>query len=182
MNYSINWLQTQIANGFQPEYLFFWGHTQKVAGITDKSCFSQWWPSPFIVDAITYQTAEHWMMAQKALLFDDKECFDLIIAANKPAIAKDLGRKAKNFDADRWNAKAFEIVSKGNFQKFSQNEDLKNFLVNTSNKILVEASPVDFIWGIGLSQEAEEASNPFKWKGPNLLGFALMEVRDLLKK
>ncbi|MGG9964006.1 NADAR family protein [Ferruginibacter sp. SUN106] len=182
MNYSLNWLKSQIETGFHPEYLFFWGHTQKATGVTDKSCFSQWWPSPFIVDGITYPTAEHWMMAQKALLFDDNESFDLIIAANKPAIAKDLGRKVKNFDADKWNANAFKLVTTGNIHKFSQHGDLKKFLLNTGDKTLVEASPVDFIWGIGLSQEAPEASNPYKWKGANLLGFALMEVREDLKK
>jgi ribA/ribD-fused uncharacterized protein len=182
MNYSINWLKSQIENGFQPEYVFFWGHKQKLAGITDKSCFSQWWPSPFIVDGTTYPTAEHWMMAQKALLFDDQEIFDLIVAANKPAIAKDLGRKVKNFEAEKWNSKAFEFVVEGNLHKFSQNEELKNFLLSTGDKILVEASPVDFIWGIGLPQEATEASDPLKWEGTNLLGFALMEVRAALKK
>ncbi|MGF2410974.1 NADAR family protein [Ferruginibacter sp.] len=182
MKYSLNWLTKEIENDLQPEYLFFWGHSQKVAGITDKSCFSQWWPSPFIVDGTTYPTAEHWMMAKKALLFNDVESFDLIIAANKPAIAKDLGRKVKNFNTDIWNAKAFDLVTAGNLHKFSQHEDLKKFLLSTGNKILVEASPVDFIWGIGLSQDAKDAYNPFKWKGPNLLGFALMEVRDALKK
>ena len=182
MNYSINWLKSQIENGLQPEYLFFWGHTQKVIGVTDKSCFSQWWPSPFIVDGITYPTAEHWMMAQKALLFNDNESFDLIVAANQSAIAKDLGRKVKSFDADKWNANAFQFVVEGNLHKLSQHEELKKCLLSTGDTILVEASPVDFIWGIGLSQEATEASNPLKWKGPNLLGFALMEVRDALKK
>jgi ribA/ribD-fused uncharacterized protein len=179
MNYSIDWLQTQTANGFQPEYLFFWGHTQKVAGITDKSCFSQWWPSPFIVDGMTYQTAEHWMMAQKALLFDDKEQYQNIIATDSPAKAKKLGRLVKNFDGELWSANAFIFVTEGNLHKFSQHEALKTFLLNTGNKIIVEASPFDKIWGIGTSAQVTDVT---KWKGTNLLGFALMEVRDLLKK
>ena len=97
MKYSIDWLKNQIENGLHPEYLLFWGHSQKLAGVTDKSCFSQWWPVPFIVDGTTYATAEHWMMAKKALLFNDKESFDLISTAKTPAAAKKLGRAVKNF-------------------------------------------------------------------------------------
>lgn len=182
MNYSIDWLKTQTANGIQPEYLFFWGHTQKIDGVVDKACFSQWWPSPFTIDGVTYPTAEHWMMAQKALLFKDEEQYQHIIATDSPAEAKKLGRLVKNFNGELWDTKAFAFVVEGNLHKFSQHEELKKYLLNTGNKILVEASPVDFVWGIGLSQNAAEASNPLKWKGPNLLGFALMEVRDLLKK
>ncbi len=181
MNYSLSWLQTQIENGYHPDYLFFWGHTQKTAGAPDKSCLSQWWPSPFIVGGITYLTAEHWMMAKKALLFEDEATFNLILQTNKPAIAKELGRTVKNFDAKKWAAQSMDIVTAGNRHKFSQHEDLKQFLLYTGNKIIVEASPADFTWGIGLQQDAAEASNPFKWKGPNLLGFALMEVRDQSK-
>lgn len=121
------------------------------------------------------------MMAKKALLFEDEATFNLILQANKPAIAKDLGRTVKNFDAKKWAAQSVDIVTAGNMHKFSQHEDLKQFLLYTGNKIIVEASPVDFTWGIGLQQDAAEASNPFKWKGPNLLGFALMEVIDQLK-
>ncbi len=179
MNYSLNWLKTQIENGVQREYLFFWGHTQKVAGITDKSCFSQWWPATFIVDGISYTTAEHWMMAKKALLFGDKEQFQNIISTDSPAKAKKFGRAVKNFDVELWSSKAFAFVVEGNLYKFSQHENLKSFLLNTGNSIIVEASPFDKIWGIGTKSHE---TDPSKWKGDNLLGFALMEVRDLLKK
>jgi ribA/ribD-fused uncharacterized protein len=181
MNYSINWLQTQIENGIQPEYLFFWGHAQKTAGVTDKSCFSQWYPSHFTVNRIAYATAEHWMMAQKAFLFKDGETLQKIYATQKPAHAKGLGREVKNFDAAIWEVKAYEFVVEGNCHKFSQNKNLKKFLLYTGDTIIVEAAPNDFIWGIGLSQDDKDAANPFKWKGTNLLGFALMEVRDKLK-
>jgi len=181
MKYSINWLRSQIENGYQPEYLFFWGHTAKVAGVTDRSCFSQWWPAAFTVEGISYPTAEHWMMAKKALLFNDKESHDLILQATKPAVAKNLGRAVKNFDPAKWESHAFEFVLAGNLHKFSQHKMLSDFLLATGDKIIVEASPVDLVWGIGLSQEANEATNPFLWKGPNLLGFALMAVRELLK-
>lgn len=181
MNYSRTWLQSQLEKGIYFEYLFFWGHTPKRENIIDKSCFSQWYPSPFVVDDIIYATAEHWMMAQKALLFGDEEIFQQIIAAEKPAVAKALGREVKNFNPAVWEAAAFSIVVEGNKHKFSQNESLKTFLLYTGNKVIVEASPADVIWGIGLPQDASDAANPFKWRGTNLLGFALMDVRDNLK-
>src|SRR5436190_21340625 len=126
MKYSLNWLKEQIQNGIQPEYLFFWGHKQKVAGVTDRSCFSQWWPAAFTVDGITFPTAEHWMMAKKALLFDDKEQYQNIISTDSPAKAKRFGRAVKNFDGELWSSKAFEFVVQGNLHKFSQHEILKN--------------------------------------------------------
>jgi ribA/ribD-fused uncharacterized protein len=181
MKYSTNWLNEKIANGFQANYLFFWGHTQKQENIIDKSCFSQWYPSAFVVDGTTYLTAEHWMMAKKALLFNDTETFKKILETTTPNIAKKLGREVKNFDSAIWEAHAYEFVVEGNFHKFSQHEGLKNYLLSTEDNIIVEASPVDFIWGIGLSQDDNDAYNPLKWKGGNLLGFALMEVRDRLK-
>ncbi len=182
MKYSLDWLKAQIENEVHPDYLFFWGHTQKTAGIIDKSCLSQWWPSTFIVDGITYPTAEHWMMAKKALLFEDNKNFELILQTIKPSAVKQLGRAVTNFDPAIWEAKASELVVEGNTHKFSQSEILKEYLINTGEKIIVEASPVDFIWGIGLSIDNATTYNPFKWKGTNLLGFALMEVRDQLKK
>lgn len=181
MNYSLERLKSEIEKETHFKYLFFWGHTPKREDVIDKSCFSQWYPSPFTVDGITYATAEHWMMAQKSRLFQDEEVFQKIIAAEKPAVAKALSREVKNFDAAVWDESSFSIVVEGNKHKFSQNENLKTFLLHTGDKVIVEASPADAIWGIGLSQDTNEATNPFRWRGTNLLGFALMEVRDLLK-
>lgn len=172
MKYTID--NIEVSNG----YLFFWGHQPSKDGNTTKSCFSQWWKSSFIVDEIEYKTSEHWMMAKKALLFDDNDVFEEILQAENPADVKKLGRKVANFDALLWEEKCYEIVKQGNFHKFSQNENLKTFLLNTQNAIIVEASPVDNIWGIGLDENNPDALNPLKWKGKNLLGFALMEVRE----
>ena len=80
-----------------------------------------------------------------------------------------------------WNAHRFDIVCRANFAKFSQHADLKAFLLQTGNRILVEASPVDSIWGIGLAQDDPHAENPLQWQGLNLLGFALMKVRDQMQ-
>lgn len=165
----------------ESKFLFFWGHQPSKDATITKTCFSQWWISPFIVDGITYKTAEHWMMAKKAELFNDNEILEKIIQVNSPAEAKKLGREVRNYDDALWLANRYEIVKQGNFYKFSQNSDLKEFLMNTKERVLVEASPVDAIWGIGMAGDHKDVLNPEKWRGLNLLGFALMEVRDELR-
>jgi ribA/ribD-fused uncharacterized protein len=183
MKYSRDWLKKQIGNGITVDYLFFWGHKQKNPNEVDKSCLSQWFPAPFVVEDVLYHTAEHWMMIQKAKLFKDEEALSKMLNTTKPGTAKALGRTVKNFDKAIWNENAYRFVVEGNYHKFSQNEFFKTFLVNTGNKIIVEASPRDFIWGIGLGQDRKEAMDPNTWRGTNWLGFALMESRDqLLKK
>ncbi|MEY8758208.1 NADAR family protein [Chryseobacterium tongliaoense] len=161
------------------DFLFFWGHTIKDE-IT-KSCFSQWFPSIFEENYLTYKTAEHYMMVKKARLFKDNATLIEILDSQTPKEAKDLGRKIKNFDHQLWEQQKYGIVKRGNFLKFSQNQDLKDFLLSTGDKILVEASPYDRIWGIGMLESDPKVENPAHWKGENLLGFALMEVRDELK-
>jgi len=165
----------------ESKFLFFWGHQPNKDRSISKTCFSQWWLSSFEVDKVIYKTAEHWMMAKKAELFKDDEVLEKIIKANSPAEAKKLGREVKNYNETLWLAARFDIVKEGNYHKFSQNSDLKNFLINTNDRVLVEASPVDAIWGIGMAGDHKDVLNPEKWKGLNLLGFALMEVRDELK-
>ncbi|MBN2610031.1 MAG: NADAR family protein [Bacteroidales bacterium] len=176
--YTREWLAKLAAWGDEPDFLFFWGHTPKKNEYVGSFCFSQWFPAPFRVDKIIYQTAEHWMMAEKARLFNDPETEKKIVESKNPGQAKEYGREIKNFDEPLWNEKRFEIVVKGNYFKFLQNEDLKNYLLSTKDKVLVEASPVDTIWGIGLTKDSKEAQVPAEWRGLNLLGFALMEVRD----
>lgn len=179
MKYSIEKLISAKQNNKQ---LFFWGHQPNKDGSISKTCFSQWWLSSFKVDGIEYKTAEHWMMAKKAMLFNDILNFEKIIKANSPAEAKKLGREVINYVDSVWLENRFEIVREGNFHKFSQNKDLQTFLINTKERILVEASPVDPIWGIGMAVEHKDINNHEKWKGLNLLGFALMEVRDELRE
>lgn len=161
------------------KYVFFWGHQPAAEGV-GKSCFSQWYETPFEVDGVHYRTAEHFMMAEKARLFDDEDARQRILAAKSPAEAKQLGRQVAGFDDSRWSAARLHIVVRGNAAKFSQNPDLCEFLLGTGDRVLVEASPVDRIWGIGLAEDHPDAANPARWKGQNLLGFALMEVRLVL--
>lgn len=163
------------------KFLFFWGHRPNRDGHITKSCFSQWWEREFTVDGVVYSSAEHWMMAEKAELFDDPDTKQLILQAKTPGEAKKLGRKVKNFNPEKWDSEKYSIVMNGNLHKFQQDLDLKEYLLSTNSRVLVEASPVDPIWGIGLAADNEAALHPIRWKGQNLLGFALMEVRDILK-
>jgi len=182
MTYDLEWLNNKFDSGEHLKFLFFWGHSKNPKDEIGKSCFSQWFELPFTVDGVVYKTAEHWMMAGKALLFDDLIAFDKIIDAGSPAEAKKMGRSVKGFDDLVWRKRRVDIVVTGNIHKFNQHPDYKTYLVNTSDRILVEASPVDPIWGIGLSKDDEHINNPHCWKGENLLGFALMETRDFLVK
>lgn len=169
-----------LAEGGTVKYVFFWGHTRPKDGSVDKSCFSQWYDAGFDTDGIHYPTAEHYIMAEKARLFGDDEICEKILASTHPHDAKKLGRAVRNYQDKVWHDNRFEIVTRGNVAKFSQHEPLKSFLLNTGDRVLVEASPRDRIWGIGMGKDNPDAQNPAKWRGLNLLGFALMAVRDQL--
>jgi ribA/ribD-fused uncharacterized protein len=178
---SRNALQKSVNAGVQIEYVFFWGHRDRDE-VVSKACFSQWYEAKFTENGVEYLTAEHFMMAKKAELFGDLAAYQKIIKAANPGAAKSFGREVAGFDEMAWVDKRFAIVVSGNVLKFSQNKALAEFLLATGNKVLVEASPVDRIWGIGLAADDTKAENPNLWRGLNLLGFALMEVRDFLQK
>ncbi len=170
-------LITAISEGFRPTFLFFWGHQVREDGQIGKECLSQWYPAAFEIDGITYRTAEHYMMAEKARLFGDLESLEEILRAPDPQTAKHLGRGVRNFDKEIWERNCVGIVVRGNIAKFGQNTALRAFLLQTGERILVEASPRDTIWGIGLSADNPCAADPRQWRGTNLLGFALMKAR-----
>ncbi len=144
------------------------------------SCLSQWWPSPFEVDGVRYATAEHWMMAQKARLFGDADAERQALDAANPGAAKRAGRLVRGFKDETWKRERFAIVRTGSVHKFAQHPDLLAFLLATGDRVLVEASPLDRVWGIGLAADDERAQDPTRWRGLNLLGFALMEAREEL--
>lgn len=168
------------ARGVRPRYLFFWGHQPQRDGGVGAGCLSQWWPAEFTVDGVDYATAEHWMMAGKARLFGDDRTLTAILAAPHPHAAKKLGRQVRGFDGATWERHREELVVEGNVAKFGRYPALRDYLLATGSRVLVEASPVDPIWGIGLAADAEDAADPARWRGLNLLGFALMEVRQRL--
>ncbi|WP_433463709.1 NADAR family protein [Spirillospora sp. CA-128828] len=167
---------TRLQNqGTRLKFLFFWGHQTPGRGY-----LSQWWPSPFTVEGTVYATAEHYMMAEKARLFGDEETAAAVIAATHPRRAKDLGRRVRDFDERIWQDNRAAIVTRGNEAKFAQNKDLRDYLLGTRDRILVEASPLDRVWGIGLTADDPRAEDVTAWRGLNLLGFALMTARDSL--
>jgi ribA/ribD-fused uncharacterized protein len=170
-----------IAGGGQPKYLFFWGHQPQPDGSVGKGCLSQWWPAEFTVDGVTYPSAEHFMMTAKALLFGDREMAGLIPRAPHPSQAKALGRQVAGFDEERWTHQRFGLVVAGNVAKFGQNQELRDYLLTTGDRVLVEASPRDRVWGIGMSASNDLATSPGHWRGENLLGFALMQARHQLQ-
>lgn len=163
-------------------YLYFWGHRPRPDGRIGKSCLSQWWPAPFTVDGRRYATAEHYMMWGKARLFGDERIAEQILATERPDDVKSLGRRIAGFDEDAWAAARYGIVVEGNLAKFGQHPPLAAFLLGTGDQVLVEASPLDPVWGIGLAADDPRAADPARWQGLNLLGQALMEVRARLAR
>lgn len=180
--YSFDDLVNDYKEDKELEYLFFWGHQPSKDGTITKSCFSQWWKEDFAVDIEEYCCMEQYMMAEKARLFGDNDIEDKIMQSKEPKEIKSLGRKVKNFDEKLWDKCKYSIVLNGNCAKFMQNKPLMDYLISTEDKILVEASPYDDIWGIKMSVDNNEIKNPLAWKGKNLLGFALMEVRNELMR
>ncbi len=170
-------LRAAWAEGVRPELLFFWGHTPRGDGRVGAACLSQWYAAPFTVKGRLYPTAEHWMMAGKARLFGDDEAFEAVFQDPSPAAAKRIGRRVRGFDERAWAAERRAIVVEGNRHKFRRYPELAAFLGGTGAAVLVEASPYDRIWGIGLRRDDPRAVDPARWQGQNLLGFALMDVR-----
>jgi ribA/ribD-fused uncharacterized protein len=122
------------------------------------------------------------MMAKKALLFNDVETYNKIMAADDPKIQKSLGRIVNGFVKEEWEAVCRDIVYEGNYAKFTQNAVMKSELLRTGDRELVEASPYDTIWGIGMHETDPNILDKSKWKGTNWLGEAIMKVRETIKK
>lgn len=143
--------------------------------------FSQWHPSKFEIDGIEFTHAEQYMMWAKAKLFGDEETAVAILAAKHPREQKKLGREVTSYSESKWVMEREKIVYKGNYAKFTQNPEMLSELLSTTG-VLVEASPYDTIWGIGLGMLNSDAMNPSKWRGINLLGKILTQLRDDLKE
>lgn len=179
MKYNLQSIIRQYGSGASMSFVFFWGGL-KSYGPIGRSCLSQWYPCRFTEDGVTYTTAEQYMMARKARLFNDEETYLKIMSATHPSDCKKLGRLVRNFSPRLWDSNKYSIVLNGSLLKFSQNPACRDFLLKTGDAVLAEASPYDQIWGVGLAQEDERIRNPKSWRGENLLGFALMEARDML--
>ncbi|CAM9708502.1 unnamed protein product [Ectocarpus fasciculatus] len=151
-----------------PGVLLFW---------QPPSVFSQWTPSAFVVENVEYSCAEQYMMAEKAKLFGDEDSRQKIMATDNPRDHKDLGRCVSDYDQDLWDQHKWSIVERGNYAKFTQNEMMGQRLLDTGETLLAEASPYDRVWGIGLRADNPAARTPSSWRGQNLLGNILQEVR-----
>lgn len=146
-----------------------------------KSFLSQWHPARFTVDGNAYNCAEQYMMHQKAILFGDEEMAAKILSVDKPHEQKLIGQYVKGFISDVWDAHKMDIVRRGNYAKFSQNAGLRKKLLATGDLVLAEANAKDIVWGIGLSEDDPNVQRPENWRGENLLGEILMDVRDTLR-
>ena len=149
--------------------------------------FSQWSASPFVIDGIIYNTCEQWMMACKARLFNDEEILEKIMKENDPSKQKLLGKQVKNFKKELWEEiepngkpRCWNYVYKGNYAKVTQHPELKQFLLGTNSADIVEASPFDRIWGIGLGENDPKAQDKSQWRGTNWLGEILTTLRNNL--
>jgi len=151
------------------EYIYFYG-----------SFFSQWASYTMIIDEIEYNCCEQYMMAEKARLFKDDYALKQIMKTNDPAVQKKWGKKVKNFDREEWEKIAKEVVFKANYAKFTQHKGLKEKLLSTGDKVIVEASPWDCIWGVGLRAYDRRILDPENWRGTNWLGEVIMKVREKL--
>jgi hypothetical protein len=151
-------------------HVYFWG-----------SELSNWYGCKFIHDNHEFNNSEQAFMWEKAKFFGDDETAELILNTPDPRTAKELGRQVKNFNRELWLKRGYDAMVIVNLAKYKQNNHLKNILLSTDNKILVEASPVDTIWGIGLHWNDDDCLDESNWNGMNLLGKALMEVREKIK-
>jgi ribA/ribD-fused uncharacterized protein len=155
--------------------LYFYNHNHG-----DYRCFSQFFPSIFTMkydgEVFEYNCAEQHHHQQKALLFNDHETAAKIMTKSNPAEQKRLGRLVKNFNQKMWLDNCYQTARRCNIAKFSQNPDLLSVLVSTKGKSLAEASTEDCVWGIGIS--AAQSKSRVKWKGQNLLGKVLVDIRD----
>lgn len=156
-------------NLLSESYYYFW---------ETKHPFSQWHKCKFEIDNKIFTSAEQYMMYEKAMLFSDFESAEKILNTNNVREQKQLGRLVKNFDNELWKLNAPNIVYNGNKEKFRQNNGFLNLLLSTKGQTIVEASPDDNIWGIGLTKDQEESKSIFTWKGTNWLGIVLTELRE----
>jgi len=151
-------------------HIFFW-----------KNYLSQWYKRDFRREGVIYNCCEQYMMAEKARLFKDEEALKKIMSSDSPAFQKRTGRQVKNYDDEKWQSISRYVVFIANMAKFLQNPDLKEKLLSTGTKCLVEASPYDALWGIALGPWDDAVLDEENWKGENWLGQELRAVREQVR-
>ena len=143
---------------------------------------SNWYLSPFDLDGVHYSSAEQYIMYQKCVLFGDTASAKAVLATNDTEAQQTIGRHAKGYIGAVWAGRRQLVAVRGLLAKFSQNEDLKKKLLDTGEAWLVECAYSDTIWACGIRLNEDERFDVSKWRGQNILGFALMEVRSILRK
>jgi ribA/ribD-fused uncharacterized protein len=141
---------------------------------------SQWYPSPFTIDGVRFVNCEQRMMYMKGKVFGDEEAMREVMLTDDPKRHKEIGRSVKNFDVDTWSAKAYQVVVEANYAKYSQNPELRQFLIDSGDRKFVECAPYDKIWGNGLNITQTLQTPEAMWEGTNLLGKAIMDVREMI--
>lgn len=144
--------------------------------------YSNWHPARFREAGVQFENSEQYMMWRKALLMGDTAMAERMLTVSDPRVLKDLGRQVQNYDESLWERERLAVMVRGCYLKFSQNEAMQAELLATGDRLLVEASPYDKIWGIGLEESDPRCLDKSQWQGRNLLGEALMIVRDLLRR
>ncbi|MFN7117076.1 MAG: NADAR family protein [Saprospiraceae bacterium] len=177
-DYDISWLQKAIKKGEEFEYFYFWEFASFEK--TGKHCFSIWHKSPFTIDNLTYPTMQHYMMAHKALIFQDYDRFEKIMVAPTPREAQLLGDEIADIDFEHWAREQYDIAKEGNIHKFNQYPSFAAELLQTGNKILVEASLTDAIW-VKQDDSDDVELGYYNWISINLHGFVLMSVREFFR-
>lgn len=162
-----------LAGGPEEKYVFFFGGTKNLPN----SYLSNWYPCTFEINGIQYNCVEQFMMACKANIFGDTQTLERVMSSTNPSEQKRLGKQVLGFSDEVWDTWKERVVFQGCLAKFDQNLDLKSKLLSTKGKKLVEASPYDKIWGIGISEDDPKRFDESKW-GQNLLGKVLMKVRE----
>jgi len=152
------------------KYVFFW------SGV-----FSNWLPCKFTVDGTEYNCSEQYLMAAKARMFGDEVALNEIMKSDDPSYQKAVGRQVHGFDKKKWNDAARDVMYTACLAKFKQNPKLLKKLLDTGSRTIVEASPEDVIWGIGLYWKSELCDDPKNWRGTNWLGETLTRVRNDIK-
>ena len=164
-------MRTVPSNKTTDDFVFFWG-----------SHLSQWYNTDMYFDGVMFNCAEQFMMWAKARTFNDQESMAKILEAKDPSKQKALGRRVENFNELVWDEHKLAIVTTGNMLKYTQNPDIMLELVDTEDREIVEASPEDSIWGIGMDVNHPDILDKTKWQGQNLLGEALMKVRSIIRE
>ena len=154
------------------KFTFFW---------ESDSPFSNWYACPFVHNGIEYNCSEQYMMYKKAILFGDHEVAEMIMEQSSPRKQKFLGRQVRGYVDEIWMDNCQDIMVPGLVSKFIQDTYSLNCILETGDSIIVEASPYDKIWGIGMTKNDPRATDPTQWEGKNFLGNVLMRARDVIR-